>query len=256
MRWKITGSSVTGRSHADRGETGQDCHRAGCVRIGDREYFIGIVADGAGSTTSGGEGAEIACGCMYDRIAGTLREMADLSCITDAEIRDWIGTSRAAIAAEAVSTERRMKEYACTLLGVVAGQDHTIFFQIGDGAIVVSSDNGEYETIFWPDQGEYANVTFFLTDDQFSDHLSIRHCTSAPPEIALFTDGVQSLALSFAQKKAHAGFFRPLFDALRRHPETGFLDFSGQLHGFLTRDDVSARSDDDKTLVLAVHVQD
>jgi hypothetical protein len=256
MRWKITGSSVTGRSHADRGESGQDCHRAGCIRRGDNEYFIGIVADGAGSTTHGGEGAELACGCMYDRITDTLRKTGDLSCITDGEIREWIGASRSAIAAEAVAKEKRLKDYACTLLGVVAGQGHTLFFQIGDGAIVVSADGGEYETIFWPEQGEYANMTFFATDDQFSDHLSIRHFSSAPAEIALFTDGVQNLALSFAQKKAHAGFFRPLFDALREHPEGGFLDFSRQLGGFLSRDDVSARSDDDKTLVLAVLVQD
>lgn len=256
MRWKITGSSVTGRSHADRGETGQDCHRAGSIRIGDNEYFIGIVADGAGSTTHGGEGAEIACGCMFDHISETLRKTADLSCITDGEIRDWIGASRAAIAVEAVAKEKRLKDFACTLLGAVAGQGHAFFFQIGDGAIVVSTDSGKYETIFWPEQGEYANMTFFATDDQFSDHLGIRHCTSTPEEIAIFTDGVQNLALSFAQKKAHAGFFRPLFDALREHPEGGFLDFSEHLAGFLTRDDVSARSDDDKTLVLAVLVQD
>jgi hypothetical protein len=256
MRWKITGSSVTGRSHADRGETGQDCHRAGSIRIGDREYFIGVVADGAGSTTHGGVGADIACGCMYEHITGTLRNTADLSCITDGEVRDWVGASRAAIAAEAVAKEKRIRDYACTLLGAVAGDGHTLFFQIGDGAIVVSADGGEYDTIFWPEQGEYANVTFFATDDQFSDHLNIRHYPSMPGEIALFTDGIQTLALSFAQKKAHAGFFRPLFDALRQHPENGFLDFSRQLSLFLTRDDVSARSDDDKTLVLAVLVQD
>ena len=85
MRWKITGSSVTGRSHADRGETGQDCHRAGCIRIGDSEYFIGLVADGAGSTTHGGVGAELACGCMYDHITSALRIDGDLSRITDQE---------------------------------------------------------------------------------------------------------------------------------------------------------------------------
>jgi Protein phosphatase 2C len=256
MRWKITGSSVTGRSHADRGETGQDSHRAGSIRIGDSEYFIGLVADGAGSTTHGGQGAEIACGCTCDQITGALRKSGDLSLITDQEIRDWVTASRDAIAAEAEMRGKRPRDFACTLLGAVAGEGHTILFQIGDGAIVVSADGGEYETIFWPEQGEYANTTYFVSDEQFLDHLNIRHISTMPGEIALFTDGVQSLALSFAQKKAHPGFFRPLFDALRQHPEGGFLDFSRHLGGFLTRDDVSARSDDDKTLVLAVLVQD
>ncbi|MGB7788819.1 PP2C family serine/threonine-protein phosphatase [Methanoregula sp.] len=256
MRWKITGSSVTGRSHADRGETGQDCHRAGCIRIGDNEYFIGLVADGAGSTTHGGQGAELACGCMYDRITNALRVDGDISRIADKEIRGFVTASRDAISAEAEATGKRLKDYACTLLGAVSGQGHTLFFQIGDGAIVVSADGGEYDTIFWPEQGEYANTTSFVSDEQFLEHLGICHRDSTPCEIAIFTDGLQTLALSFAQKKAHPGFFRPLFDALRQHPDGGFLDFSGQLSGFLTRDDVSARSDDDKTLVLAVVTQD
>ncbi len=174
MRWKITGSSVTGRSHADRGETGQDCHRAGSVQIGDREYFIGLVADGAGSTTDGGRGAELACGCMYDRIIDALRKDGDVSAITDEEVRDWVTATHAAIAAEADTRGKQPRDYACTLLGAMAGQGHTLFFQVGDGAIVVSTDGGEYETIFWPEQGEYANTTFFVTDDGFSGHLDIR----------------------------------------------------------------------------------
>ena len=256
MRWKITGSSVTGRSHADRGETGQDCHRAGCIRIGDQEYFIGLVADGAGSTTDGGQGAELACRCMNDRIIDALRKNGDLAAITDQDIRDWVTATHAAIEAEAELNKKRPRDFACTLLGAIASQGETIFFQIGDGAIVVSTDGGEYETVFWPEQGEYANTTFFVTDSGFSDHLDIRHYGSTPKEIALFTDGLQTLALSFAQKKAHAGFFRPLFEALRQHPDNGFLNFSSQLSAFLTRNDVSARSDDDKTLVLAVQTPD
>jgi hypothetical protein len=226
------------------------------VQIADREFFIGLVADGAGSTTDGGKGADIACGRAWESIIDTLRNDGDLSPVTDDTIRLWIAAARDAIAAEAACSGKRLKDYACTFLGVVAGPDHALFFQVGDGAIVVSTGSGEYETIFWPEQGEYANTTFFVTDDDFFGHLDIRHADSAPGEIALFTDGLQTLALSFALKNAHAGFFRPLFSALRQHPDTGFMDFSRQLAAFLTRDDVSARSDDDKTLVLAVRVQE
>ena len=61
MRWKSTHASVTGKAHTDRGEGGQDCSRAGSIRIADDEFFIGIAADGAGSTSEGGRGAGIAC---------------------------------------------------------------------------------------------------------------------------------------------------------------------------------------------------
>jgi hypothetical protein len=251
MTWKYTSSSVTGRSHADRGESGQDYHRAGSVRIADDEFFIGLAADGAGSTTDGGRGAAIACETAWSGVIATLRQDGDLSRVTDDMIRHWVTAARDAIAAEAAGTGKQLKAYACTLIGAVTGRDHALFFQIGDGAIVVGA-GGEYRTIFWPEQGEYANTTFFVTDESYLDRLSILHCGSSPGEIALFTDGLQNLVLSFSQKKAQAGFFRPLFDALRNDPGNGFSGLSGGLGSFLSRDDISARSDDDKTLVLAL----
>ncbi|MDD1694520.1 MAG: protein phosphatase 2C domain-containing protein [Methanoregula sp.] len=253
MIWKSTAASVTGRSHLDRGESGQDYNRTGSIRIGDCEYFIGLAADGAGSTTDGGRGAEIACETTYGCIIGALRQDRDISRITDAEIRCWITASRDATAAEATGKGKRLKDYACTLIGAVAGNDHALFFQIGDGAIVVSAD-GDYQTIFWPDQGEYANTTFFVSDEAYLERIRILHTPASPAEIALFTDGLQNLVLSFAQKKAHAGFFRPLFEALMKDPGNEFSGFSGQLERFLLRDDISSRSDDDKTLILAVQV--
>ncbi len=250
MRWKFTHASVTGKAHTDRGESGQDSCRAGTILQSDSEIFIGIAADGAGSTTDGGRGAEIACGTLYEHISRAVRDNGDLSSITDEDVRNWITASRDKIVAEAQEHGKREREYACTILGSVAVHDHAIFFQIGDGAIVTRSGE-EYETIFWPEQGEYANTTFFMTDEQYLDHLHIHHAES-PDEIALFTDGLQNLVLSFSQKKAHPGFFKPLFDALQKNPEDGFFDFCAQLGSFLGRDDICARSDDDKTLVLAM----
>lgn len=251
MSWKVAASSVTGSSHANRGECGQDFCRAGSLRIADSEYFIGLVADGAGSSSDGGRGAEIACDSLHASILDTLRQDSSISSITDDMIRAWVTAARDAISAEAQGKGQRIRDYACTLLGAVAGDSHALFFQIGDGAIVIRVE-GTYETVFWPEQGEYANTTFFLTDETYQDNLGIRHLETSPDEIALFTDGIQNLALSFAQKQAHAGFFQPLFAALWNDPATAFSDFAGQLRRFLLRDDVSARSDDDKTLVLAV----
>lgn len=251
MSWIVAASSVTGSSHAGRGESGQDFCRAGSVRIADNEYFIGLVADGAGSTTDGGRGAEIACDALHASILETIRQDSDISAVTDEQVRRWIVSSRDRIAAEAQAGGKKTRDFACTILGAVAGSSHALFFQIGDGAIVIRRE-GTYQTVFWPEQGEYANTTFFLSDETFQESLCIEHLDTSPDEIALFTDGIQTLALSFARKQAHAGFFQPLFSALRNDPATSFSDFAGQLRRFLLRDDVSARSDDDKTLVLAV----
>jgi hypothetical protein len=251
MRWKHACASVTGKSHAGRGEAGQDACRAGTLLLPDADFFIGIAADGAGSTTEGGRGAEIACDTLWEKIAATLEVQGGLGTVTDDDVRSWVTAAREAISAESQQSGKRLREYACTVLCAAAGNGRALFFQIGDGAIVTGKGTG-YEVIFWPEQGEYANTTFFITDEQYLGRLHI-FPAAAPDEIALFTDGLQNLVLSFAQKKAHDGFFTPLFAALKNSPGDTSRAFSAQLKSFLSRDDISMRSDDDLTLVLAMH---
>ena len=74
--------------------------------------------------------------------------------------------------------------------------DYALFFQIGDGCIVFGDKTG-YSTVFWPEQGEYANMTYFVTDDDFLEHIRIDHKVSPPEEIAVFTDGLQNLVSHF-----------------------------------------------------------
>ena len=158
MRWKHACASVTGKSHAGRGEAGQDACRAG--------------ADGAGSTTEGGRGAEIACDTIWEKIASTLEVQGGLGTVTDDDVRSWVTAAREAITAESQASGKQLREYACTLLCAAAGNGRALFFQIGDGAIVTGKDAG-YEVIFWPEQGEYANTTFFITDEQYLGRLHI-----------------------------------------------------------------------------------
>jgi len=251
MSWKHIASSVTGKSHIDHQENGQDCCRTGVVQLADTESFIGLAADGAGSTASGGTGAEIACESMYMNILDTLRQMPGVSHITDTTILMWMVNTHNAIADQAKTSGIPLREYACTLIGTVMDDNHAVYFQIGDGGMVIHT-NEEYEPIFWPEQGEYANTTYFITDDSFLEHIRVLCTDSSPNEIALFTDGLQNLVLSFSTKKAHAGFFRPLFDAIRKNRDNMLMDLSLHLEQFLNRPDINDRSDDDKTLVLAV----
>ncbi len=253
MSWKYTASSVTGSTHLDRNEPGQDSCRAGTVQISDREFFIGLVADGAGSTRCGGTGAKNACDIAFEAIVKTIRIVGEIHLIGDGDVRDWVCSAREAIVAEAAASGIPVREYACTLIGSVIGEGHAICFQIGDGAIVMK-ERDEYQVVFWPEQGEYANVTYFLSDEEFLMHLAISRTDSRPEEVALFTDGLQNLVLSFSKKAAHDGFFRPLFAAVRSHSEDRLLDISAQLGGFLSSSEINERTDDDKTLVLAVHV--
>jgi len=251
MSWKILSSTVTGTSHIKRNEQGQDYCRAGVIQHAEREYFIGLAADGAGSTKNGGAGAGTACETAYAAILATLRNTDNLYEVPESRIREWVQAARDSVRVRAEKSDLPIRDFASTLIGAVVGSDHAIFFQIGDGAAVISEGDG-YQAVFWPDQGEYANTTFFLTDETFSERLRIARKDSALDEIAIFTDGLQNLVLSFSGRTAHTGFFRPLFLAMKKNPGNEFTDLSCHLRNLLASDDINNRSDDDKTLVLAV----
>src|SRR5262249_55721179 len=106
-----------------------------------------------------------------------------------------------------------------------------------------------YELAFWPDNGEYANTTRFLTDDDYRDHLRIEVVDRSISELAALTDGLQMLALDFVMMRAHDRFFAPLFRTVRNGPGVDTLRDS--LLNFMDSKRVNDRTDDDKTLVLA-----
>ena len=70
--------------------------------------------------------------------------------------------------------------------------------------------------------------------------------------LALLTDGVERLALNFANRGAHRPFFDGLFKTITAG-KTGGHDqpLSSKLAAFLDSDGINARTDDDKTLILA-----
>jgi len=250
MIWRYISSSVTGKSHILRNEKGQDYARAGSVNRSGEDIFIGLVADGAGSTGNGGTGAVIACDTVFSCILDTITRGCPVAAISHEEIADWVRQARERIGEAAARTGSPVRDYACTLVGAIVGGT-AVFFQIGDGAIVISPDDA-YEAVFWPQQGEYANMTNFISDDAFLNNLMVAKRDTPPRRVALFSDGLQNLALSYTKKAVHAGFFNPLFEFLKNNVDNEYTNLSSHLRNFLNRDEIHARNDDDKTLILAL----
>jgi len=133
------------------------------------------------------------------------------------------------------------------LLAIVA-RSAAVFAQIGDGGWVVEKD-GELVAGTWPQNGEFANTTTFITTESALDGMEFVRLEGQIAAVAGFTDGLQMLALDFAGRQAHAPFFKPMFDSVRHcADETSLL---APLQGFLASEPVTARTDDDKTLVVA-----
>jgi hypothetical protein len=211
----------------------------------DGEWLVVVVADGAGSATHSDRGAELACDEFVRRVANAAPELL----FDRGEMLRLFADVRQVLCGEAERIGVRLRDCACTSLVAVVGPSSFAVGQIGDGAIVLG-DGTSYRTAFWPEPAEYANATDFLTDDRFADALQFATSPEPVAEVAVLTDGLQRLALDFASRSAHEAFFRPIFAGLRSAPDPEAL--VEPLRAFLDSPRVNERTDDDKTLVIAV----
>jgi len=215
------------------------------------EVIVACVADGAGSAKHSDIGSTLACETIADSVTRHFESHGSFAKLQFNDVIAWCEKVRETIQLAAQSRESQMRELATTLCVAIISPEGSFFFQIGDGAITVGN-NGIYGVVFWPQSGEYANATNFITSDQFKNHLEFQATTSKISELALFTDGIERLALDFETQTPHVPFFQPLFRAIRSSEIDSNL--GADLAQFLQSDSVTNRSDDDKTLILATRL--
>jgi len=259
--WRTVAASVAGTSHA---AAGQPCADAWAVHelplAGGGRLLFAAVADGAGSAERGSDGARVACDTAADVAALWAGENGGLDAFTPDAARAWVEHVRDQLGALAGLEGRERRDFAATLLVALVDAAGAVFLQLGDGAIVYRAGEGPFTPALWPQNGEYANTTWFVTDEEAADLVQLARVPGVD-EVALLTDGLQSLALRFASREAHGPFFEPMFRRLRAlDPPPGEGEpppgLDRQLAAFLASAPVNARTDDDKTLVLATRLRD
>ena len=108
------------------------------------------------------------------------------------------------------------------------------------------------EVAIAPMTGEYANMTYFVTDEDAITVFATKTYADPALRVAVFTDGIQHLALNMASTTPHEPFFVPFFSGMVK----ASAEQENQLHGllvkFLGSQAVNERTDDDKSLALAV----
>jgi hypothetical protein len=137
---------------------------------------------------------------------------------------------------------------ACTLLAAIITEDASVFIQVGDGTWVIEED-GRYRCATWPVKGEFANQTTFITSPRWAEVIQCEQTWGHLSAVAGFTDGLQDVALQLSTRSAHPPFFDSMFSAVRTAEDERRLEQA--LAEFLNSDAVNARTDDDKSLVLA-----
>ena len=250
-RWTWAAARSTGTSHI---KSGKQCDDYGaCLELRDTlcTTLIAVAADGAGSASHSSRGSRIATASFVRSAVRYLHGGHSLAELTHYVINEWIDDLRDRIAADANRLGAIPRDFASTLIGAVIGTEASAVIHVGDGACVYRNGSDiAWKVATWPAQGEYAATTFFVTDEP---QPSINVVTISEPvtEVAIFSDGIERLALDFSAKTAYAPFFDKMFAPLNATTPGRDRKLSRSLQDFLDGPGVCARTDDDKTVILA-----
>ncbi|HEY2740490.1 MAG TPA: PP2C family serine/threonine-protein phosphatase [Thermoanaerobaculia bacterium] len=249
--WRYAAASAVGTSHEKQQRSCEDAHRCEVLQTAAGEAVLAtFVSDGAGSALRAEAGSELACSLALDEVRNHLTAGGGIADLDISFVTAWLARLRTEVIARAEAESLRPREFACTLLGAVVGPESATFFQVGDGAIVVSQED-EYRWIFWPASGEYENSTYFATEANAAEHLQHAYVEQPIDELALFSDGLQRLVLDFRNRTAPAPFFRSMLSWVRAAGDDELPRLSAHLTSHLSSSVINDRTDDDKTLVLA-----
>lgn len=242
--WRWAAASQIGTSHL---RTELPCQDAYAVRRLKNDGLFAIVADGAGSAEFGKQAAWMLCRLLSGHVQRWFQENCDLP--SDDEIWSWIDNFRDRIALIARARAVAPRQFACTLAALICNPIGVIGLQVGDSA-AVGRNGGAWESLIWPENGEYASSTFFVTDEP-EPRLNILRKSAEYDAFALFSDGIGDIALEVIEQRPFAKFFDPMIAPIdaARHPGK-LADLSTALGIYLDSPAICERTDDDKTLIL------
>ncbi len=237
MSWRVYASSVIGSSHR---QNNLPCQDAFCYRnLGER--LVAVVCDGAGSAVYGEQGAALVSRELVEGLAKFT------AAPDENQLTTLVESVRDTILLQAQERELSAGDFACTVVAVWLGESASVMLHIGDGVAALSIDANEYLSL--PENGEYANQTWFLTSHDWREHLRISQFVGRATQLVMMSDGVQPFALNRSGDALFAPFIAPVMNYLRQIPEK-----QGSEALRITLDDPRtwAITGDDKTLLIAL----
>lgn len=250
-RWSWVGACATGSAHLRRGA---GCDDAGaCLELdtdGDAT-LVAVVSDGAGSAPLAALGSRIVTRSFCGSARTFVRQGGRAGDVDDALAEDWLDEMRDRIGRAGGREGKTPSALAATLVGCIVQARAAVVVHVGDGACALRLAGGsDWVVPSWPAQGEYASTTHFVTDDP-GPRCTVTRLDGEVEEVAVFTDGIERLALDFGGRRAFAPFFESMFPCLRGAPAGRQRRVSADLRAFLASPAVLDRTDDDKTLLMA-----
>jgi hypothetical protein len=249
--WQVIGAAVQGLSHQKQGLPCQDALEFRCLPDG---VLLVALADGAGSAAHSELGARAAVQVAVDSLASSLESSQLTDCCEWVEVLyDTFESAREALIQLSEERDEPLRDFATTLTCLAATTDQLIVGQLGDGAVVARGADGVLGTVTTSQRGEYANETYFLTQEQALERVAIQVSNLPIQALAVMSDGLTRLALKRPTNEPHPPFFKPLFAYVEASvPSNDCAQASEGLTAFLASPRVCERTDDDKALVLAL----
>ena len=252
MSWKYFHSSIKGTSHIENNTEKQDSCLAENFSFNNNSYLVCAVADGAGSAKYSDLSSKFICK-LFNKKAKNWLKNNELEDLNREIISSWFSDFQKVInRAVAIYKLESSRDFATTLLFAILSDNLNAFIQIGDGIIAINEDS-ELSCAFLPQNGEFINTTNFATQKNVFDLFEFKLVQKPIKKLAMHTDGIEQIAFDFKNQKPFSSFYVPFFGALEKMNDDGYSEFLSQKLGeFLASSRVNSKTDDDKTLLLAL----
>jgi hypothetical protein len=233
-------ASVTGRQHEAGGTPCQDV--ASIHRLG-RSGIIAAVADGAGSAKHAEIGASVAVSATIHALTALKSNIFALD-----EPNIVLTQIQKALTAKAAEIGCEVRDLACTLMAVLVMKRgdglEWAGFHIGDGVIASELDN-HLHVLSRPENGEFGNSTFFLTDAGAPTRFRAYKGQSNAAAFALMTDGAAESLYHRASGRLAPAVGTLIGWSRSEHPRTYRNALTKNL-----RNVISTKTGDDATLAI------
>ena len=231
--WRHLAASVQGASHVRSGVPCQDFSAA--ADLPERGLLLAC-ADGAGSARQAEVGAETACRALVEAVNRFADTGGRIDTLTMDTAATWLDAVRAAIQPQADAESLPTREFACTLVAALVVRPRRRSCRSGTAPSRPTAAASP-RSAFRPEQGD-VNTTYFVTGADAHQRLRLEVRTTPVHDVALFTDGLQHIALRYETRLPHQPFFDSMFARLRtdeQWPGVGgalasFLVFEGDQH--------------------------
>lgn len=254
-KWTTAHASVIGASHIS---TNTPCQDASVILTTQAdEWLVIVVSDGAGTATRAEEGATYVSQFFSEELIKLVSELntrAPGHWINDFVIEKVLETRKAL---RQLSKSDEIRDFNCTLVACLLGPKGGFSIHIGDGAIVGgyrSENQGEVSNhlfISEPENGEYANETFFITEGDWIKHLRITPMPALDWVICC-TDGGCSLSM-INDRDIKQGFLEPVIKEIFDIKDKKYRN--EKLSHFLSDPKANKVTGDDKTIAIAIKLE-